>query len=194
MRFFLTMLVATCLAVPGMADDTAARDGAARAGTGEAVREDRDGDEALAGSLDAAIARATSFLSDVAQGEDGSFSPQVGPAVTALAVTALVESGAGCDHAAVRKGLDYLLGFRQADGGIHAPDSPVANYETSIALVALATCNADGRYDEAIAAAERFVKGLQWDDGEKTAPEDPAYGGAGYGRNMRSAADRTTRP
>jgi len=154
------------------------------------VRAEDDG--GTGDAVAAAIAKATAFLSESAQGEDGSFSPQVGPAVTALAVTALVESGAGCDHPAVRKGLGYLLGFRQADGGIHAHDSPVANYETSIALVALAGCNADGRYDDAIAAAERFVKGLQWDDGEKTAPEDPAYGGAGYGRKKRPDLSNTS--
>ncbi|MFM8578032.1 MAG: prenyltransferase/squalene oxidase repeat-containing protein [Planctomycetaceae bacterium] len=143
-------------------------------------------------ALDASIARATAFMVDVAQGDDGSFAPQVGPAVTALAVTSLVESGSACDHEAVRMGLEYLLTFRQADGGIHAPDSPVANYETSIALVALAACNTDGRHDEVIAAAERFVKGLQWDDGEKTGPDDPAYGGAGYGRKKRPDLSNTS--
>jgi squalene-hopene/tetraprenyl-beta-curcumene cyclase len=70
--------------------------------------------------------------------------------------------------------------FKQDDGGIHPADSAVANYETSIAMMALVAANKDGRYDGEIKAAKAFVQGLQWDDGEGKASSDPAYGGAGY--------------
>jgi squalene-hopene/tetraprenyl-beta-curcumene cyclase len=139
-----------------------------------------------------AIAEASAFLIDQGQAADGGFSTQAGPAVTALAVTALVKTGTPVDSPAVQKGIDYLLRFKQADGGIYPPDSFVSNYETSIALVALAACNLDGRYDEPIKAAQAFVKGLQWDDGEGKGSADPAYGGAGYGRKGRPDLSNTS--
>jgi hypothetical protein len=143
-------------------------------------------------AIQAAVREASAYLIEQGQAADGGFSAQAGPAVTALAVTALVKTGTPADAPAVRKAIDYLLRFRQADGGIHPPDSFVANYETSIAMVALAACNQDGRYAEPIKAAEAFVKGLQWDDGEGKGQADPAFGGAGYGRKNRPDLSNTS--
>jgi squalene-hopene/tetraprenyl-beta-curcumene cyclase len=139
-----------------------------------------------------AIARAHAFLRDQAQADDGSFSAQAGPAVTALVVTALARTGMSPDSETVKKGLDYLMRFRAEDGGIHPEDSPVANYETCIAMMALSACNEGGRYDDEIAKAEAFVKGLQWDDGEGHGSSDPSYGGAGYGRKKRPDLSNTS--
>jgi squalene-hopene/tetraprenyl-beta-curcumene cyclase len=143
-------------------------------------------------AIRAAIGEAATYLVEQGQAADGSFSAESGPAITALAVTALVKTGMPADAPAVRKGIDSLLRFKQPDGGIYPPDSFVSNYETSIALVALAACNQDGRYDEPIKAAQAFVKGLQWDDGEGKGAADPAYGGAGYGRKGRPDLSNTS--
>ncbi len=137
-----------------------------------------------------AIAKASAFLAN-AQDEQGSFKADLGPAVTGLAVTALVRSGTPADDPVVTKGLDYLLSFRQPDGGIYSPGSPVANYETSIAMLALAACNAEGRLAEEIETAKTFVKKLQWDGGEDKEESDPAFGGAGYGRKSRPDLSNT---
>jgi len=158
------VLASTCLAAPGRAAD--------------------------ANAIRAAIAKATTFL-ERHQGQDGSFSAPVGPAVTALAVNALARSGSPVDSPAVQKGLAYLLTFKRPDGGIYAPESPVSNYETAIAMVALAACNKDGRYDKEIKGCEAYVKGLQWDDGEGKGKADPAYGGAGYGKKGRPDLSNT---
>lgn len=149
------------------------------------------GESAVADNVSAAVARASAFLIQQGQEPDGGFSPQVGPAVTALAVTALVESGTPPDHPAVKKGIDYLLSFKQPDGGICRPGSPVANYETSIALMAFAACNAAGEHDETITAARRFIAGIQWDGDEGKTEADPAYGGAGYGSHKRPDLSNT---
>ena len=149
----------------------------------------RAADEAV---MRTAIAEASAYLINQGQAADGGFSAQAGPAVTALAVTALVKTGTPVDAPAVQKSIDYLLRFKQADGGIYPPDSFVSNYETSIAMVALAACNRDGRYDEPIKAAQAFVKGLQWDDGEGKGSADPSYGGAGYGRKGRPDLSNTS--
>lgn len=142
-------------------------------------------------AIKAAIAKASAYLLEQGQAEDGSFSSQAGPAITALVVTGLVRSGAPPDAPAVQKGITYLLSFRQPDGGIYPADSAVANYETSIALMALAACNDDGQHDDVIRAATAFVKGLQWDDGEGQGASDPAYGGAGYGKKKRPDLSNT---
>jgi len=142
-------------------------------------------------SIRAAIAKGATFLVEKEQAADGSFSADVGPAVTALAITALARSGTPADAPAVKKGLAYLLSFRQPDGGIYAPGSPTANYETSIGLLALAACNRDGTLDDTIRAAADYVKNLQWDDGEGKGPADPAYGGAGYGKKSRPDLSNT---
>jgi squalene-hopene/tetraprenyl-beta-curcumene cyclase len=141
-------------------------------------------------AVTAAIAKAAAFLA-ASQAEDGSLSADLGPAVTGLAVTALVRSGTPADDPVVTKALDYLLGFRQPDGGIYAPGSPVANYETSIAMLALAACDAEGRLADEIDGAKTFVKKLQWDDGEGKDANDPAYGGAGYGKKSRPDLSNT---
>ena len=64
------------------------------------------------------------------------------------------------------KSLKYLEGFVQPDGGIYADKSTHQNYETCLAILCFTEANADGRYDKLIAAAEKFVKGLQWDESE----------------------------
>ena len=143
-------------------------------------------------AIRAAVGRASAYLIKQGQAADGSFSGPNGPAITALAVTALVKTGTPTDAPAVTNGVDYLLRFQQADGGIHPPASFASNYETSIALVALATCNRDGRYDNQIKAARAFVTGLQWDDGEGKGVDDPAYGGAGYGKKNRPDLSNTS--
>lgn len=143
-------------------------------------------------AVTAAIAKASQYLVDQGQAADGSFSSQAGPAITALCVTALVKSGTPADAPAVQKALAYLLSFKRPDGGIHPEKSLVANYETAIAMMALAACNQGGKYDADIKAAEAFVKGLQWDDGEGPGPADPAYGGAGYGKKNRPDLSNTS--
>ncbi len=142
-------------------------------------------------AIRAAIEKGATFLVEKEQAADGSFSADVGPAVTALAVTALARSGASPDDPALKRGLAYLLSFKQPDGGIYAPGSPVANYETSIGLLALAACNRHGTLDAEIKAAADYLKHLQWDDGEGTGKHDPAYGGAGYGKNSRPDLSNT---
>ena len=160
----VVVLACSCLAAPARAADEAA--------------------------IRAAIAKATAFM-EKRQGDDGSFSPEVGPAITALAVTALVKSGTPVDAAVVQKGLARLLSFQRTDGGIYVPESPVSNYETALAMVALAACNTGGKYDKEIKGCEAYVKGLQWDDGEGKGKADPAYGGAGYGKKGRPDLSNT---
>ena len=63
------------------------------------------------------VEKAINYLRTKGQGADGSFSPQVGPAVTAIVVTGLVRNGRSLEDPLVRKGLEYLTGFVRDDGG-----------------------------------------------------------------------------
>jgi len=138
-----------------------------------------------------AIAKATSFLRDYGQQPDGSFSPQSGPAITALVVKALVQNGTPARDPMVERGIEYILTFQQTDGGIYQQESIVSNYETSIAILALKACNASGQYQEIIQKAEQFITAIQWDESEGNVPADPEYGGAGYGRHERPDLSNT---
>jgi len=141
--------------------------------------------------LQRSIEAGSRYLTEIGQAEDGSFSAESGPAVTALALTGLLRTGTSVDADVVSRGLDYLLSFTQPDGGIYPEGSPYANYETAIAVMALVACNDDGRSDAAVAKAEAFLKGLQWDGDESIEPSDPAYGGAGYGSKQRPDLSNT---
>ena len=154
------------------------------------VRAQAAGLAADTAAVQEAVAKAAAFLASC-QEPNGSFHADLGPGVTALAVTGLVRSGTPADTPVVRKAIDYLMSFRQPDGGFYTAGSPVGNYETSIVMLALAACNADGRLDAEIKGATRFVKKLQWDEDEGKDPTDPAYGGAGYGKKSRPDLSNT---
>jgi squalene-hopene/tetraprenyl-beta-curcumene cyclase len=109
------------------------------------------------------------------QGADGSFSPQIaGPGITALVVVGLLQNGHGPDDPVVAKALAYLEKSVKPDGGIY--DKFLANYTTSVALVALKEANTGGKYDALIKNATAFLKKLQYAEDEA----DAKYGGVSY--------------
>ena len=110
------------------------------------------------------------------QGEDGSWSPRTaGPGVTALVVAALLRNGYPDDDPVVAKGLAYLEKNVKPDGGVYSKG--LANYTTSVALMAFQEANKNGKYDAVVKNAVMFLKGLQ--EGEAD-PKDPNSGGVGY--------------
>jgi squalene-hopene/tetraprenyl-beta-curcumene cyclase len=140
---------------------------------------------------DKIVANAKEFLLARGQAADGSFSAQAGPAVTGLVVTALLKNGASPDDPAIAKSLDYIKGFVHEDGGIYGPESKVQNYETAMAVMCFSEANKDGRYDELLAGAEKFLRKLQWDDDEGHDQSSASYGGAGYGGHQRPDMSNT---
>lgn len=136
-------------------------------------------------------AKAISFLSTKGQAADGSFSSQAGPAVTALVATGMLRNGQTVDDPVVAKALKYVENFVQPDGGVYNPQGNHKNYETCIALVCFSEANKDGRYDKQIAAADAFIKGLQWDESDGHDRASVNYGGAGYGSKKRPDLSNT---
>ena len=154
------------------------------------------GNEPSAPAIDAkayagAVDRAIDFLQNKAQAPDGSYAAADGPGVTALVTTAILRHGRTPNDPLVAKSLKYLEGFVQPDGAISLKQSMYRNYETSLGLVCLAAANRNGRYDNIIKNAEKFLKDNQWTEAKGQDKSSPAYGGAGYGKHMRPDLSNT---
>ncbi len=110
------------------------------------------------------------------------------PGISALVLTGmLMEPDIDENDPAVKRGLDYIMSFRQSDGGIY--DSILSNYNTSLSLSALAQVS---RPDvvAAIKPAQDFVRSIQCDgqigpDGKIIDKSHPYFGGAGYTADSR---------
>ncbi len=144
-------------------------------------------------SRDASIAKGIEFLLRRGQDDQGAFSPQSGTGVTSLCVAAILENRPeAVSLPGVKKAISFLEQNFRPNGGIYVNDSTHRNYETCIAIQALTAANRDGRYDKRLAQAEKFLRGLQWDEGEGIETSDTQYGGAGYGRHGRPDMSNTT--
>jgi squalene-hopene/tetraprenyl-beta-curcumene cyclase len=113
------------------------------------------------------------------QNPDGSFGKDTQhPALSALPLVAFQREPtarfAGADFMA--KGYAYLRGFAQPDGGIYNKDAGLANYNTSVCLLALAGAD-DGKEQDLLLKARAYITGQQASGMAK--PETD--GGIGYG-------------
>ena len=139
------------------------------------------------------VSRGVNYLLEKGQDpQDGSFSKQLGPAVTSMCVFALLKNGVPVSHEKVQRSLKFLESFVRPDGGIYAPKSNLRNYETSVAVMCLHQANTDGQYDLTIEKAVAFLKGIQWDEGEKHQSSSRHYGGQGYGKHKLPDASNTS--
>jgi hypothetical protein len=120
------------------------------------------------------------------QGDDGSFSPRIaGPGVTAVVVAGMLRSGFRVDDPVVVRSLRYLEKSVKKDGGIY--DKGLANYTTSVAVMALKEANKDGKYDAILKNATAYLKKLQY-QGEE---DDVKFGGVGYDDKSRPDLSNT---
>ena len=138
------------------------------------------------------VDRAIGFLEKKAQAPDGSYAKYAGPGVTAIVTTAILRHGRAPNDPVVAKGLKYLEGFVQGDGGISMMDSQYRNYETCMGLMCFAEANRDHRYDKLIKNAEKYLKTSQWGAGPDPDKSVPSYGGAGYGKHNRPDLSNTS--
>ncbi|MEZ6118410.1 MAG: prenyltransferase/squalene oxidase repeat-containing protein [Pirellulaceae bacterium] len=142
-------------------------------------------------SMEKMTADAIRYL-QASQQANGAFSAELGPAVTAIVATGLVRNGRTEDDPLVSKAVQYVLSNRRSDGGIYAEGSKYRNYETSIAVMLLSELNKDEKYQDHLQAADRFLKEIQWDEGEGLESSDYGFGGAGYGSHKRPDLSNTT--
>jgi len=134
------------------------------------------------------IERAIAYLRTQQDEKTGGWSvPGAGkpnlPGLSALVLTGmLMEPDIDGNDPTVSRGVEYLLSFRKPDGGIY--DSILSNYNTSLALSALARINRPDAV-AAIKPAQDFIRSLQCDgqtgpDGSIIDEFHPYYGGTGY--------------
>lgn len=186
------LLTFSCFALPGvaMAESAAAVPSKALTNAQPQVESTQDR-PAVAPMVD----RAVRFL-QASQSEEGAFSGHLGPAVTALVTTGLMEHGRTPADPLVRKGLDYVLGFVKEDGSICSPSSMYRNYETCVAIQCFKRASqfpsSGEKYAAPLAKAEEFVKGLQWDSEEGYDASSTSFGGAGYGKHRRPDLSNTS--
>jgi squalene-hopene/tetraprenyl-beta-curcumene cyclase len=104
------------------------------------------------------------------QNPDGSWSQPEHPALSSLVLTAFMGEPSGKYLAekpqAIRNGYRYLMSNVQPDGGIYSRKTatPMENYNTSIAMVALMVAR-DPSYDAALKNARAYVMSLQNEGG-----------------------------
>lgn len=154
---------------------------------------------ALAARIAPVIARGLKFQV-AGQREDGGWpgpTEQSDPAISAIVLQGLIQDSAyGPDHPAVKRGLDFLLKWRQPDGGIYDPKMGYLNYTTSVAVMALAATRSP-TLQSPLDASVKFLKDNQWiegkcdDDGKDITPSHVWYGGAGYGHHKRPDLSNT---
>lgn len=113
------------------------------------------------------------------------------PAITGLVLTGLLdEPTIDADDPAVARGVEFVLSFRQPDGGIY--DQVLPSYNTALCLSALARVNRP-KAAAAIEPAINFLRTLQWSEeaiegsveAARVGKDHPCYGGIGYGSGGR---------
>lgn len=115
------------------------------------------------------------------------------PAITSLVVSGLLmEPGASPSDDSIARGIAFVLGKQQKDGGIY--DQILPSYNTAISLSMLSKVDTP-QAKAAIKPAQDFLKGLQFGEAanagaHKESPEvvgkdNPFYGGFGYGSKGR---------
>lgn len=128
------------------------------------------------------------------QNADGSWSPDAGPAITAMVMQGMLDHGVSPDDPAVQKALAYILSRQKTNGGIH--DGLLENYNTAICLSALARLNDRPEVAPVISKAQDYLRELQWvgqrdEEGNPVDEDHPFYGGAGYGKHGRPDLSNT---
>jgi len=141
-------------------------------------------------AYDRTVRQALDSLRLNGQADDGSFSKQLGPGVTAVVLTGALQTGrVSPQEPWVAKGLKYLESFIKEDGGIY--ESRHDCYTTSVALMAFVEANRDGRYAKIIANAQKFLRTIQWDGDESIDEDHPFFGGIGYDSQKRPDMSNT---
>lgn len=131
--------------------------------------------------ISAAIERGANWLVSN-QNSNGWWSTPDQPAVTALVLTALNREPSGrftkSRSSELNRAYDFILGSVKPDGSIHR--GTLANYNTSLSLLALATAD-DPHFLPVIRAARQYLAGTQIDFDKTNELDSPFDGGVGYG-------------
>jgi squalene-hopene/tetraprenyl-beta-curcumene cyclase len=142
---------------------------------------------------DRAVGRAVEYYREN-QAKDGSWGGKQSMGVTGLALTGMLRTGkVGPKDPMAERALKYIESLINPKAGHIAGQDPrvqLQNYVTSINVMALTTADRDS-YKAVVADATKFLRNLQWDEGEGKKPTDDFYGGAGYDSKSRPDLSNT---
>jgi squalene-hopene/tetraprenyl-beta-curcumene cyclase len=128
-----------------------------------------------------AVQRGLDYLRK-SQKKDGSWSEY--PAITALAVSSFLLNGrTEKNEPAVARGVQFILRFAKPNGSICIQGSPAVampSYNTSLCAIALLQTG-NPAYRPVVRKATSFLQGEQFAEPKGIKPNNPMYGGIGYG-------------
>ena len=116
------------------------------------------------------------------QHEDGWWTSPEHPAVTALVLVAYNgnPSKPKITPAWVKKAYGFIVKQAQPNGSMYVPGKGLANYNTSLCMMAM-LASGDSKYNPTIIKARSYLLKQQWDLGTKGKQDHPLDGGVGYG-------------
>jgi squalene-hopene/tetraprenyl-beta-curcumene cyclase len=142
---------------------------------------------------EAAVDKAIAYLRKT-QEADGSWSGQKNPGVTGIVLTGMLDTGRlSPDDPMAAKALKYIESLIDPKEGHIAGKGAkqgLLNYVTAVNVMALSAAKRDS-YKAVIGDASKFLRKLQWDEGEGKTPKDDFYGGAGYDSKSRPDLSNT---
>ncbi|MCB1100376.1 MAG: cycloartenol synthase [Verrucomicrobiae bacterium] len=131
-----------------------------------------------------AIDRGVKWLQTQQKSETGCFGDPDYPALTALAVSAMMGDPSREAHSwdqlpsQLRRAYEFIASTEKEDGGLYGKG--LACYNTSLCTMALLN-EESGHFNDNILKARSFLISLQSDTGEKGKADEPFDGGVGYG-------------
>ena len=128
------------------------------------------------------------------QAKDGSWGAKLSPGVTGIVLTGLLKTGKlKKDDPMIESALGYIESLVEPEAGHIAGKGAgvkLLNYVTSVNVMALAAADRP-KYKTVIERASKFLRKLQWDEGEDKKRENDYFGGAGYDSKSRPDLSNT---
>ncbi len=148
---------------------------------------------ARAGEWEDAVDKAVAFYRKT-QEPSGAWASKLSPGVTGIVVTGLLKTGrVGAKDPMIDKALKHIESLiNTKDGHIAGKGAAVKlqNYVTAVNVLALVAAGRDS-HKAVIKDAAKFLRQLQWDEGEKKTEKDDFFGGAGYDSKSRPDLSNT---
>jgi squalene-hopene/tetraprenyl-beta-curcumene cyclase len=146
--------------------------------------------------VQASADKAVAYLKSI-QNEDGTFGKTKGAkivGIVGLVLDGLVKSPAALKESdpVVAKAAQYILSKQQSSGAIMVPEYGMENYNTSVAVIALAGLQ-NPAYKDVLEKAKKSIVNNQLDEelGYNKDEHGRAYGSFGYGNSKRGDLSNT---
>jgi len=146
-----------------------------------------------AAKIQQSIDKAAAYLRTTQSGTGGWVTQRTTIGPTTIILAGLMGAGVDIDDPMIVKGLKLIETSTREDGGVYTPDGFLQNYETCCAVMCLAKANEAFKnkhgkepYKDLLVKADKFIRKQQHtEENNSTKPDDPNYGGIGYGEMIR---------